>query len=199
MLENHLKESIDLIAGLPGLGKRSAKRIILKMLKNRENLMIPLADSLKNLAGEIKNCANCGNLDISDPCYICNNQSRDHGTLCIVEDVADLWAMEQHQVFSGIYHVLGGTLNALEGRGPADIKINEIKNRVIENNISEVIIATNATADGQTTAFYIADLLADSGCKISRLAQGIPMGGELDYLDEGTLSAALTSRKDFSI
>ena len=187
---------IQLLAKLPGLGPRSARRAALHLLKKREALMTPLAQAIGRAAEAIRTCSVCGNLDTSDPCAVCSDERRDATLICVVEDVADLWALERGRVFSGGYHVLGGTLSALDGVGPEDLNIAGLMRRVRNGRVREVILATNATVDGQTTAHYLADRLAEiEGVKVSRLAHGVPVGGELDYLDEGTLAAALKARR----
>jgi len=190
-----LDRLIQLLAKLPGLGPRSARRAALYLIKRRESVMEPLAAALKEAAVHIHPCTVCGNLDTSDPCSLCRDPRRDQGTICVVEDVADLWAIERSASFKGVYHVLGGTLSALDGVGPEDLKIEALVGRVTQTKAREVILAMNANVEGQTTAHYIADRLAASGALVSRLAHGVPVGGELDYLDEGTLTAALKLRK----
>ncbi len=195
---NEIEQLAKLFSKLPGLGGRSAKRIVLHLLNRKETLMLPLAEMLEKTAAAIQTCETCGNLDSTSPCYVCSGEKRDQSTLCIVEEVADLWAMERSKTYRGVYHVLGGTLSALEGRGPEQLNIQRLVQRVETGSITEVILATNATIDGQTTAHYITERLkAFEGVKISRIAQGIPMGGELDYLDDGTLGAALMARTPF--
>ena len=189
-----LDSLIQLLAKLPGLGPRSARRAALHLVKRRETLMQPLAEAMLAVADTIKSCSICGNLDTADPCAICADQRRDAATLCVVEDVADLWAIERTVAFRGRYHVLGGTLSALEGVGPEDLRIDALVARA-SSGVKEVILALNATVEGQTTAHYIMDRLAGTGAAVSRLAHGVPVGGELDYLDEGTLSAALAQRR----
>jgi recombination protein RecR len=186
---------IQLLAKLPGLGPRSARRAALHLLKRRETLMLPLAEAMQAAAERVKACSICGNLDTEDPCALCRDPRRDPALLCVVEDVADLWAIERAGAFRGRYHVLGGTLSALEGVGPEDLRIDALAARVGKGEVKEVILALNATVEGQTTAHYITDRLAGTGVTISRLAHGVPIGGELDYLDEGTLSAALAQRR----
>jgi recombination protein RecR len=186
---------IQLLARLPGLGPRSARRAALSLLKKRESLMQPLAQALTNAASSIKACSRCGNLDDDDPCAICRDQRRDDSLICIVEDVADLWALERTGSFKGRYHVLGGTLSALDGVGPEDLNIGTLVDRVSAGVVAEVILATNVTVDGQTTAHYIVDRLTSTGVKITRLAHGVPVGGELEYLDDGTLTTALKARQ----
>ena len=185
---------IKLLARLPGLGPRSARRAALSLLKKRESLMEPLAQALATAASSIKACSQCGNLDDIDPCLICQDEKRDNSLICIVEDVADLWALERTASYKGRYHVLGGVLSALDGVGPEDLSIGALVDRVGAGGVSEVILATNVTVDGQTTAHYITDRLASSGVKITRLAHGVPVGGELEYLDDGTLMTALKAR-----
>jgi recombination protein RecR len=189
---------IRLLSRLPGLGPRSARRVALHLLKRREQLMLPLAEAIQTTAAEIRTCAICGNLDTVDPCALCTDERRDPKLLCVVEDIADLWALERAQAFRGRYHVLGGTLSALDGVGPEDLGIARLVERVRGGGIGEVILATNATVEGQTTAHYIADRLAGTGAQVTRLAHGVPLGGELDYLDDGTLTAALKARRPAS-
>jgi recombination protein RecR len=186
---------IDLMARLPGLGPRSARRAVLAMLKKREALMAPLAQALATVALTARDCQICGNIGTSETCVICADPARATAELCIVEDVADLWAMERSRAFKGRYHILGGTLSALDGMGPDELRIPQLIGRIAAEHISEVILALNATVDGQTTAHYIADALAGSTVKITSLAQGVPIGGELDYLDDGTIGAALRARR----
>jgi len=189
-----LEDLIDLMARLPGLGPRSARRAVLHLVRKRALVLNPLADALTKVAETARECMNCGNICTSDLCDICESEKRANGELCIVEDVADLWAMERAGVFKGRYHVLGGTLSALDAIGPEELRIPKLMDRVATENISEVILALNATVDGQTTAHYIADQL-EHRVKVTSLAQGVPIGGELDYLDDGTISAALRARK----
>jgi recombination protein RecR len=190
---SELDTLIQLLAKLPGLGPRSARRAALHLIKRRESLMIPLAAALAQAAGAIRPCSVCGNLDTLDPCAICRDPDRESTAICVVEDLADLWALERTGAFGGRYHVLGGTLSALDGIGPEDLTIDRLVARVRPGQ--ELILALNATVEGQTTAHYIADRLAGSGVRLSRLAQGVPIGGELDYLDDGTLTAALNARR----
>ncbi len=187
---------IDLMARLPGLGPRSARRAVLAMLKKRDGLMAPLATALANVALSARDCTICGNIGTSDICAICAEPTRATGEICVVEDVADLWAMERSRAFKGRYHILGGTLSALDGVGPDQLRIPQLADRIIGEQVTEVILALNATVDGQTTAHYIADALAGAAIKITSLAQGVPIGGELDYLDDGTISAALRARRN---
>ncbi|WP_417249692.1 recombination mediator RecR [Celeribacter sp.] len=185
---------IDLMARLPGLGPRSARRAVLHLIKKRGRLMGPLATAMQTVAENARECTQCGNIGTADICDICASEKRANGEICVVEDVADLWAMERAAVFGGRYHVLGGTLSALDAVGPEDLRIPHLVRRVGDEQIREVILALNATVDGQTTAHYIADELAGR-CEITSLAQGVPIGGELDYLDDGTITAALRARK----
>src|SRR5882672_328672 len=186
---------IQLLGRLPGLGPRSARRAALHLLKKRETLMQPLGGALADAARAIRDCSICGNLDTIDPCSICSDPNRDEGLICVVEDVGDLWAMERGKIFAGRYHVLGGTLSALDGIGPDELNIAGLIARVTTGAVGEVIVATNATVDGQTTAHYLAERLADTGVPLTRLAHGVPMGGELDWLDDGTLATALKARR----
>lgn len=194
MSSSDLENLIDLMARLPGLGPRSARRAVLHLIRKRGLLLTPLADSMARVAETARECLNCGNVGTSDICDICADENRATGEICVVEDVADLWAMERAGVFKGRYHVLGGTLSALDGVGPEDLSIPRLIDRVTTESVTEVILALNATVDGQTTAHYIADQLENS-VTLSSLAQGVPIGGELDYLDEGTITAALKARK----
>ena len=192
---NEIERLIQLLARLPGLGPRSARRAVLHLMKRREALMLPLAESLRRTAENLHRCAVCGNLDSRDPCGICADAERDRTVICVVEEVADLWAIERSGAFKGCYHVLGGTLSALDGRGPGDLRLDALAARAREAAVGEVILALSATVDGQTTAHYIAERLADCGATLSHLAHGVPIGGELDYLDDGTLTAALKARR----
>jgi recombination protein RecR len=191
-----IENLIELMAKLPGLGPRSARRAVLYLIRKRALVLIPLADAMAAVAETARECVVCGNVSTSDQCDICLSPKRAIGEICVVEDVADLWAMERAGQFKGRYHVLGGTLSALDAVGPNDLGIPRLVQRVIEGERSEVILALNATVDGQTTAHYIAEKL-EGRCEVSSLAQGVPIGGELDYLDEGTISAALAARKKF--
>ncbi|MEQ8365264.1 MAG: recombination mediator RecR [Roseicyclus sp.] len=186
---------IEMMARLPGLGPRSARRAVLHLIKKRGALMRPLADSLSRVADTARECLNCGNIGTDDLCPICADDRRASGQICVVEDVADLWAMERGGAFSGRYHVLGGTLSALDDVGPEDLRIPKLMDRIAGEQVTEVILALNATVDGQTTAHYIAGELEGAGIAVTSLAQGVPIGGELDYLDDGTISAALRARK----
>ncbi|MEE3361795.1 MAG: recombination mediator RecR [Pseudomonadota bacterium] len=191
---NDIDALIDLMARLPGLGPRSARRAVLHLIRKRALLLTPLSDLMQTVAATARECLNCGNVGTGDICEICANDARANGLLCVVEDVADLWAMERSGTFKGRYHVLGGTLSALDSIGPDELRIPKLIDRVTSEEITEVILALNATVDGQTTAHYIADQL-EGRVELSSLAQGVPIGGELDYLDDGTISAALTARK----
>lgn len=186
---------IQLLAKLPGLGPRSARRAALHMINNRSALMTPLTEAMAAAAENIRTCAQCGNLDTHDPCTICTDPKRDPSTLCVVEDVADLWALERTASYRGLYQVLGGVLSPLDGVGPEDLNISALVSRAGHDAVTEVIMATSATVDGRTTAHYITDRLAGANVNVSALAHGIPVGGELDYLDDGTLSAALKERR----
>ena len=185
---------IDMMAKLPGLGPRSARRAVLHMIRKRALLLTPLADVMQTVAATARECLNCGNVGTTDICDICTSEKRANGELCVVEDVADLWAMERSGVFRGRYHVLGGTLSALDAVGPETLRIPRLLDRIEAENIREVILALNVTIDGQTTAHYIADQL-ESRVSLTSLAQGVPIGGELDYLDDGTITAAMRARK----
>jgi len=189
-----IEKLMQLLAKLPGLGPRSARRVALQLLKKRETLMAPLAAAMQDAARAIRDCEICGNLDTTSPCAICRDERRDPHVLCVVEDVADLWALERAGVFRGRYHVLGGALSALDGVTPERLAIAPLLVR-LGNSVDEVILAMNATVEGQTTAHYLMDVLGAQNVKVTRLAHGVPVGGELDYLDEGTLSAAFKARR----
>lgn len=195
MSTNDIDRLIQLLAKLPGLGPRSARRASLHLIKRRDSLMTPLARALEAAAESIVPCGTCGNLDTTDPCAVCADPRRDNSVICVVEEVADLWALERTASFKGRYHVLGGVLSPLDGVGPEDLNIDGLLGRAGAEDVKEIILATGATVDGQTTAHYVTDRLADCGVSISALAHGIPVGGELDYLDDGTLSAALKARR----
>ncbi len=195
MIGTDIEHLMKMLARLPGLGPRSARRAVLHLLKNRESLMLPLAQGLERAADVISECPECHNMDTVSPCAICADKSRDASLMCVVEDISDLWAIEKTGSFRGYYHVLGGTLSALDGITPDDLSIPHLVRRAAETPVQEVIMALNATIDGQTTAHYIADCLADCRVAISQLAHGVPIGGQIDYLDDGTLSTALKSRK----
>lgn len=194
MIEGPLDLLIKQLSSLPGLGRRSAKRIALHLLTNKESQMLPLAKNLSHTADIIHTCDSCGNLDEGDICRICRDPKRDRETLCVVANVADLWAVERTRSYRGLYHVLGGVLSALDGMGPKDLNIDSLVANVQENNCKEVILALSATVDGQSTAHYITDLLNNPAIKITRLAHGMPVGGELNYLDDGTIATALKAR-----
>lgn len=195
MTGQDIEKLVKLVSKLPSLGTRSARRIVLNLLKKRENLFLPLIEAMQNVASNVKTCEICGNYDTCSPCSICASELRENGTICVVQDVADLWAMERVSFFKGRYHVLGGILSALDGITPEDLNIEPLLERIAKENIKEVILALPATVDGQITAHYLVSRLKDFEVKVSTLAQGIPMGAELDYMDEGTLQLALNSRK----
>ncbi len=194
---NDIDELIRLFSKLPGLGPRSARRAVLHLLRYREQSMLPLAQAMASAMASVKTCADCGNLDTHDPCAICTDARRDASILCVVEELADLWAIERCNLFKGRYHVLGGTLSALDDRGPSQLNIEPLIRRAGTDEVKEVILATNATLEGMTTAHYLTSRLSECNVSISRLAQGIPIGGELDYLDDGTLGTALKARLPF--
>ena len=195
MAQGDIEKLIALMAKLPGLGPRSARRAALHLLKKRETLMQPLARALEEAAAAVRICSRCGNLDTVDPCAICADPKRDRSVICVVEEVGDLWAMERSAYFRGLYHVLGGRLSALDGVGPDDLRIAGLVARAADPDVKELIIATSATVDGQTTAHYLQDRLAGSDVALTRLAHGVPVGGELDFLDDGTIMAALNARR----
>ncbi len=190
-----IEQLVRLLAKLPGLGPRSARRAALQLLKKKDQLLRPLAEALTSAAENVVSCHVCGNLDTTDPCAVCSDMRRDHGLVCVVEEVADLWAIERTAGFKGVYHVIGGTLSALDGRGPQDLNFASLVERCAGNQVREVVLALNATVEGQTTSHYIADRLKESPVQVTRLAHGVPVGGELDYLDDGTLVAALKARR----
>ncbi|NUJ78686.1 recombination protein RecR [Methylocystis sp. FS] len=192
-----IEKLVQLLAKLPGLGPRSARRAALHLIRKREELLAPLAEAMRVAQERIVVCSVCGNIDTSDPCTICRDARRDASILVVVETVADLWALERAGLLNARYHVLGGVLSPLDGVGPDDLAVASLVTRVRAGETREVVLAVNATVDGQTTAHYIADVLAPSGVKVTRLAHGVPVGGELDYLDEGTLAAALERRTAF--
>lgn len=195
MIGTEIEHLIKMLSKLPGLGPRSARRAALHLLKNRESLMLPLSQGLARAADVIEECPSCHNLDTVQPCSVCASTARDASIICVVEDVSDLWAIEKTGAFSGYYHVLGGTLSALDGIGPEDLSLPHLLRRASHEDVHEIIIALNATIDGQTTAHYIADLLQSCHVTVSQLAHGVPIGGQIDYLDDGTLATALKSRK----
>ena len=192
-MDSQLDNLIRRMARLPGLGPRSARRAVLHLLQNRERLMLPLVEDLGQVALTIRNCAECGNLDTGDICSLCRDTQRDRQTICVVEDVGDLWAVERAAVFCGLYHVLGGTLSAIDGRGPSELNIDRLLTRAGQD-VSEVILALPATVEGQTTAHYLHEKLSPLSVEVTRLAHGVPVGGELDFLDDGTLAQALKAR-----
>jgi recombination protein RecR len=192
-----IERLIQLLARLPGLGPRSARRAALFLIKKREQIMAPLSTAIATALERIQVCSICGNIDTRDPCTVCVDPRRDGATIVVVADVADLWALERAQAVNARYHVLGGTLSPLDGVGPQDLSIDALVTRAHAPEVAEIILALNATVDGQTTAHYITDLLRDAGVKVTRLAHGVPVGGELDYLDEGTLAAAIRQRTPF--
>lgn len=192
-----IERLIALMSKLPGLGPRSARRAVLQLIKKKETLLSPLADAMAEAAAKARICSACGNVDTQDPCAICADDTRDPHALCIVEEVGDLWALERAGAHKGRYHVLGGVLSALDGVGPDDLNIGKLIERLGGSEINEVILAMNATVDGQTTAHYITDRVSGLGISVTRLAHGVPVGGELDYLDDGTLAAAMKSRRPF--
>jgi recombination protein RecR len=192
-----IERLIQLLARLPGLGPRSARRAALHLIRKREELLGPLAEAMQAAREKIVVCSVCGNVDTLDPCTICRDQRRDPSVLVVVETVADLWALERAAAISARYHVLGGTLSPLDGVGPKDLNLASLVDRVAQGGVREVILAVNATVDGQTTAHYITTLLAQYNVRTTRLAHGVPVGGELDYLDEGTLAAAMHARTEF--
>ncbi len=195
MAESDIENLIGLLAKLPGLGPRSARRAALHLVKNRDRLMSPLARALAQTAETIRTCSDCGNLDSIDPCALCRDERRDRAVICVVEDVADLWAIERTASYRGLYHVLGGVLSALDGIGPDDLRVPHLATRADADAVHEVILALPATVDGQTTAHYIGDRLAPLSITVSGIAHGVPVGGELDYLDDGTLQQALKARR----
>ncbi len=191
-----IDQLIKLLSRLPGLGPRSARRAVLQLIRKRESLLLPLTDALAVARDKIVTCEQCGSIDTQSPCAICTDPRRDVSVLCVVEDVADLWALERAQAIKGHYHVLGGILSALDGVGPEDLNLASLLDKCQKGAIKEVILAMNATVEGQSTAHYIMDMLAQYDIKVTRLAHGVPVGGELDYLDDGTLAAAMNSRRE---
>jgi len=192
-----IERLIQLLARMPGLGPRSARRAALHMIKKKDQLLAPLAAAMAEANEKVRICTTCGNADTSDPCTLCTDPTRDQSIIIVVEDVSDLWALERAAVMNAAYHVLGGTLSPLDGVGPGDLSIAGLVNRVAAGGVREILIAVNATVEGQTTAHYITDQLGGFDLKITRLAHGVPVGGELDYLDEGTLAAAVRARTAF--
>jgi recombination protein RecR len=195
MASPEIEALVQALSRLPGLGPRSARRAVLHLLRKREVAMAPLLRALEAVNERLSTCAICGNVDTTDPCSICTDQRRDARMLCVVEEVADLWALDRSRLFPGRYHVLGGRLSALEGVRPEDLSIDRLVQRIADGGIDEVVLAMNATLEGQTTAHYIADRIADYPVRLTQLAHGLPVGGELDYLDEGTLAQALRARR----
>lgn len=195
MRETEIDTLIRLFSRLPGFGRRSARRVVLHLIKKKETQLIPLADAIQNVIEHIRICPVCGNLDSQSPCSICSDERRDENVICVVQDVADLWAIERSAAFRGRYHVLGGLLSAIEGTGPDELRLPVLEQRLRRTGVSELILALPATVDGQTTGHYIIERFKDLPVKISSLAQGIPVGGELDYLDDGTIQTALKSRR----
>ena len=196
MINSEIDYLVRLMSKLPGLGLRSARRIVLYLLNNKEREMLVLSNELKQVADLVQFCTICGNMDTKETCYICQDEKRDRSIICVVENVGDLWAIERAGVFGGQYHVLGGVLSALDNIGPKDLKIEKLVERAKCENTKEVILANSATVDGQTTAHYLADQLNDCNVLLSRLAQGLPIGGELDFLDDGTITQALKARSE---
>ena len=196
MSEQILEKLIKKVSKIPGLGPRSSRRAVLHLLKNKDKYLIPLINDLSEVANNIKNCVECGNLDQDEICYICKDPLRKGNLLCIVETVADLWALERTKVYNGKYHILGGVLSAIDGINPEQLNINSLESRLKQQSYTEVIIAISATLDGQTTAHYIAERLMPMKIKVTRLAHGVPVGGELDFLDDGTIAQALKARNE---
>jgi recombination protein RecR len=192
-----IERLIQLLARLPGLGPRSARRAVLHLIKNREKLLEPLTRALEDASEKVSVCSQCGNVDTIDPCSVCSDPRRDRTMICVVEEVGDVWALERANAWNGLYHVLGGTLSALGGVTPEDLSIGHLVERASNGEVKEVVLATNATVEGQTTAHYITERLKERGLHTSRLAHGVPVGGELDYLDEGTLTQAMRARRPF--
>ena len=192
-----IERLIQLLAKLPGLGPRSARRAALYLIKNRERLLVPMASAMAEACEKVTVCSECGNVDTVDPCTLCTDHRRDRTVICVVEEVGDLWALERAGAWNGLYHVLGGTLSAIEGIRPEDLSIGSLVERAGHEGVKEVVVALNATVEGQTTAHYITDKLKPLGIATSRLSHGVPVGGELDYLDEGTLTQAIRARRPF--
>lgn len=198
MASQDIEALTQILARLPGLGPRSARRVVLHLLKKRETALVPLVAALQGVAARLQTCGVCGNVDTHDPCGICMDPRRDPRLLCVVEEVADLWALDGKRLFAGRFHVLGGRLSALDGVGPEDLGVDALVARVRSNDFAEVVLAMNATLEGQTTMHYLAERLAGTGVSVTMLAHGLPVGGELDYMDEGTLAMALRARKPVS-
>lgn len=198
MEQGVLKELISIVSKLPGLGPRSARRIVLHLLTDKEKVVASnLNQVLQKCLDEVKQCSQCGNLSVQEICHICADEARDHSVICLVENVSDIWAMERNKIYKGGYHVLGGCLSAMKGVTPEKLSLNTLKARALSANVEEIIIALSSTLEGQTTGFYVADFLKDSNVKITRLAHGIPIGAELEYMDEGTIMHALKMRQAF--
>lgn len=197
MSSPEIEQAISLLAKLPTLGPRSARRAILFLLTKKESHFLPFITALQNVSRNVKECPVCGNMDTSAPCAICTDTARNHGQICVVQDVADLWALERSGAFKGVYHVLGGVLSALDGIGPEELAIDSLVKKAATDEVTEVILALPATVEGQTTAHYLSDRLNGAHVKISALSRGVPVGGELDYLDDGTLQMAFKSRREF--
>ncbi len=195
MASPDLENLIAIMAKFPGLGPRSARRAVLHLIKRRQGTLLPFISTLQIVSETLSTCTACGNVDTQNPCGICANDRRDRSTICVVADVADLWAIERAQTWRGLYHVLGGHLSALDGVRPEDLNIDGLLRRAVEHDAQEIVLALGATLEGQTTSHYLSDRLAGTGIAVTSLAHGIPVGGELDYLDEGTLSLALRARK----
>ena len=194
MIGSEIEKLISLLAKLPGLGQRSAKRATLHLIKKRDTQMLPLIRAMQDVIDNVKVCPVCGNLDTTEPCHICSDLKRDKNSICVIADVADLWALERAGTYRGYYQILGGLLSALDGVSPDDLNIASLVDRVQKNKVAEVVLALPVTVEGQTTSHYIADVLKESGTKVYALAQGIPVGGELDYLDDGTIEAAFKAK-----
>lgn len=196
MAGQDIEKLIKLTAKLPSLGSRSARRIVLHLIKKKETVLLPLIEAMQNVAENIKTCEICGNFDTASPCSVCCSEKREKSTICVIQDVADLWAMERTGFYHGQYHVLGGVLSALDGVAPEDLNIESLLSRASQPDITEIVLALPATIDGQITAHYLVSKLKESHVKVTTLAQGIPVGAELDYMDEGTIQLALNSRKE---
>lgn len=194
MSEQYLQKLIKKVSKLPGLGPRSSRRVVLHLLKDKEKLLLPLIEDLTTVANNIRSCIECGNLDENEICKICKDSFRNQNLLCVVETVADLWALERSNVYNGKYHILGGVLSAIDGVNPEQLNIASLEKRLENKSITEIIIAISATLDGQTTAHYLAEILSKFNINITRLAHGLPVGGELDFLDDGTIAQALKAR-----
>lgn len=194
--KNEINNFIKLLSKLPGLGPRSGRRAALAIIKQKERLLLPLKDAFNDISEKIVLCEICNNIDLTSPCTICSNQNKDMNIICVVEEISDLWAIERAAVFKGYYHILGGVLNALDGVGPDQLNIDKLGQRIKQNEVQEIILALSATIDGQTTLHFLIDYLEDFNVKVTKLAHGIPIGGELDYLDDGTLTQAILSRTE---